>query len=208
MKSSIFKLVLLLMILFPINVYAGGPEDVDIPGTDDPEEELLAYYDLRDRQSFVQVTNRSDENPLCIHVQVFQQDRGCDELDFNDVLTANDTVIYDLDNMLRNDGSAVPINLQDDSYGYVAVSSLDCVDGSDGDDDLIGNFRIIDDSGYEYRMNMISESDPDFIDIDGLTKQSIVMEDHKQATFHEHMTNAICSIKTLWKIFNSYRSPD
>ncbi|NIP30347.1 MAG: hypothetical protein GTO02_09750, partial [Candidatus Dadabacteria bacterium] len=49
------------------------------------------------------------------------------------------------DNLIKNNGEAVPANLQDDSSGYVVVL---------GDCDLIGNFRIIDDSGYEYRSNM------------------------------------------------------
>ncbi|NIP32079.1 MAG: hypothetical protein GTO02_21980, partial [Candidatus Dadabacteria bacterium] len=52
-----------------------------------------------------------------------------------------------LDNIVRNNGEAVPANLSDNSYGYVVVlGDLGC--------DLIGNFRIIDDSGYEYRTNM------------------------------------------------------
>ena len=61
---------------------------------------------------------------------------------------------------LRNDGSEVPINLDDNSYGYVAVSAYVCGDPDDDDPvsgSLIGNFRILDDTGYEYRTNMIGE---------------------------------------------------
>ncbi len=162
MKLSILKyLSALTLLLFPIIIYAGGTTiiDVQIGGTDRADRELVAYYDLRDRQSYVQVTNVTTQNPLCIHVQVFQQDRDCTELDFNDQLTNNDTVVYNLDDMVRNDGSPVPINLADDSYGYVAVSAFVCgTTDNANSESLIGNFRIIDDTGYEYRMNMINSN--------------------------------------------------
>lgn len=160
---NILKSILVLLILLPINafsqlmlVHSGGKDQGDVH---------TAYYDLRDRKSYIQITNSGDQNPYCIHVQIFQQDRGCTELDFYDELTANDTHIYDLDNLIRNDGSEVPINLDDDSYGYVGISaasvSSDGICNRDGSDDggetLLGNFRIIDDDGYEYRVNLISE---------------------------------------------------
>ena len=159
LKSLLFSL----LILLPLVSYAGEPfvqSNLSFNHKYDESNELLGYYDLRNRSTYVQVTHQDDdENPLCIHVQIFQQDRGCTELNFEDELTPNDTVIYDLDNILRNDGTAVPINLLDDSSGYVVVTDENTAASST----LIGNFRIIDNSGYEYRTNMAGAGPtPDF----------------------------------------------
>ena len=137
----VIYLAITLFIISPINVFAGLASGFQ---TDQAEDLISAYYDLRDRSSYIQVTNTSSSQ-CTIHVQIFQHDRNCDELDFFDLLTPSDTVIYDMDNIIKNDGNAAPINLQDDSLGYVVVS---------GECDLIGNFRIIDNANYEYRTNM------------------------------------------------------
>ncbi|NIP29386.1 MAG: hypothetical protein GTO02_03245 [Candidatus Dadabacteria bacterium] len=156
--------VLALILISPTNIFAQGgifsvSNNTDLSGA----EYMSAYYDLRNRNTHIQITNIS-ERTITIHVQIFQHDRECDELNFEDSLTSNDTVVYDLDNIIRNDGSEVPINLLDDSYGYIVVSSLT----DTFDDPFIGNFRIIDNSGYEYRTNLatpeqILESDLDMI---------------------------------------------
>ncbi|NIP31492.1 MAG: hypothetical protein GTO02_15275 [Candidatus Dadabacteria bacterium] len=159
--------LLALIIAIPFNVYSGDPyiqSRVSITQTDKPDEEVFAYYDLRNRKTYVQVTNVETEDGdalpnVCLHIQIYQQDRGCSELNFEDELTPNDTVIYDMDNLVRNDGSAVPVNLDDDSYGFVAISAFDCTDRDENDlsDPLLGNVRIIDDAGYEYRMNLFTD---------------------------------------------------
>ena len=152
-------LFIAILIALPVNVFAGA---AGIPSDTDTESNIItAYYDLRERSSYIQITNITDST-IGLHVQIFQQDSSCDELNFNDELTANDTVVYDLDNIIRNNGTEVPINLNDDSYGYVVVSA----DDGDGTFDLlsdvsrelplIGNFRIVDNTGYEYRTNMVS----------------------------------------------------
>lgn len=131
--------------------FCGVNSDIDPP-------QLSAPYDLRNRSTYIQVTNTTTNN-VTIHVQIFQNDRGCDELNFDDTLTGNDTVIYDLSNIIRNDGTPVPVNLLDDSNGYVVVTDRD----SEAVSTLIGNFRIIDDTGYEYRTNMAGVGPaPDF----------------------------------------------
>lgn len=146
----------------PVITFAQPPDEnrVTYLTTDKPDEEAFAIYDLRNRKTYVQVSNDEDqENPLCIHVQIFQQDQGCSELDFEDQLTPNDTVIYDMDNLVRNDGTEIPVNLDEDSYGFVAISAYVCGDRTDDGtgNPLLGNFRIIDNSGYEYRMNLITD---------------------------------------------------
>lgn len=148
---NMFVLGFVSLLLFQ---FSCAQPDGNIADTDSSfVQQLSGYYDLRERSTFFQITNTS-EFPITLHVQIFQHDRECDELDFFDTLTPHDTVIYDLDNMTKNDGSQVPINLNDNSYGYVVVSI------PFGDfpipGRLIGNFRIIDDSGYEYRTNLAS----------------------------------------------------
>ncbi|NIP31169.1 MAG: hypothetical protein GTO02_15755, partial [Candidatus Dadabacteria bacterium] len=159
-------LVLISLLLIPINSYAdvddGAPiGSLSIMSTDTNiifrQNQQVAYYDLRNRKSLIQITRDSatievtrtlDSGTCQIHVQIFQHDRGCSELDFFDELTANDTVVYDLDNIVKNDGSPAPINLAEDSYGYAVITGVRC--------NIIGNFRIVDDSGYEYRTNTVS----------------------------------------------------
>ncbi len=156
-----FKFLLLaLIVAFPYNTFASNITRV--PSTDRlAEGQITSYYDLRDRKTYVQVTNTGfgEEVPITIHVQIFQHDRNCDELDFFDELTLNDTVVYDLDNIIKNDGSKAPIDLQDNSYGYIVISTLDPTSTdnppSTDQENLIGNFRIIDIKGYEYRSNMV-----------------------------------------------------
>ena len=146
-----------LVIATPISVFAGG-SNMYIPSTDiRAEYQLSSYYDLRNRKTYIQVTNDSEadgRNSVLIHVQIFQHDRDCAELNFFDELTRDDTVVYDLDNLVRNDGSAVPASLLDDSYGYVVITTDDGTESQDAAS-LIGNARIIDDKGYEYRLNMV-----------------------------------------------------
>ncbi|NIP31775.1 MAG: hypothetical protein GTO02_11595 [Candidatus Dadabacteria bacterium] len=166
---KIFKyLVVALILAVPTHVYSGAaPEPAsflisrtDAITTETDYEQIFAVYDLRDRKSYIQVTYPDSIGPgskpstIPIHVQIFQHDRGCDELNFFDELTLNDTVVYDMDNIVRNDGSNVPVNLAEDSYGYVVVTIVE-PGGSVRDFEVIlGNFRIIDDAGYEYRTNM------------------------------------------------------
>ena len=157
-----FFLALLLSLPLGIsNSFAGtntiaGYSNTDLFGLDfDENRQVSAYYDLRDRETFIQITNFSTL-PRTIHVQIFQHDRNCDELNFFDDLTSNDTVVYNLDNIIKNDGSEAPINLADDSYGYIVISDT-AIDGpATSVSSLIGNFRIIDNTGYEYRSNMVS----------------------------------------------------
>lgn len=170
MRNLIY-FILTILLFVPLNSYAGmGGGDpliqsrVSMTQTDRPDEEVFAYYDLRERKTYIQVSNvetqDSDVLPtVCIHVQIFQQDQGCSELNFEDELTPNDTVVYDMDNLLRNDGSSVPVNLDDDSYGFVAISAYDCNDTEEEElsNPLLGNFRIVDDTGYEYRMNLLTD---------------------------------------------------
>ncbi|NIP29071.1 MAG: hypothetical protein GTO02_00625 [Candidatus Dadabacteria bacterium] len=176
-------LVLAFIVILPIYSYGQGnynrlnTDRIDF--TSNTNHQLSAYYDLRDRQSHIQVTN-IDVNNITIHVQIFQHDRNCDELNFFDELTPNDTVVYDMDNIIKNDGNPAPINLQDDSYGYVVVTTTLNAPTSIPPA-LIGNFRIIDDAGYEYRTNMISPAFGDRVQDDRLFANFNTVDSANQA---------------------------
>lgn len=147
------NLVLISVLLSPLNLYAGlGGLSLE---NDASGHSITGYYDLRERKSYFQITNTSSQT-ISIHIQIFQNDKECNELNFNDELTANDTVIYDMENITRNDGSEVPVTLDDDSNGYVVISYDEGNNSYDRTNPapLIGNFRIVDNAGYEYRTNM------------------------------------------------------
>lgn len=159
--KKLFSIIFILGLVFS---FSCAP-NIQSTNTDFSTHFLTAYYDLRNRDSYIQITNTSSLN-IEIHVQIFQQDRNCGELDFFDQLTPNDTVVYDMSKMIKNDGTPLPINLQDDSYGYVVVSTSGGIFDFQAPGSktaletfftsLIGNFRIIDEAGYEYRTNMAS----------------------------------------------------
>lgn len=123
------------------NVHAGYPFNE----TDAVEGELVGVFDLRDRETFIQVTNVSNTADL-IHIQVFNLAESCGENDFFDSYTGNDTHLYDIRNLTANDGSDPGFTLPDDSYGFVVVTFED--------EEGIGNMRIKDATGYEYRTNL------------------------------------------------------
>ena len=150
MKYFILTLLGLVFLLPTITIAGDGVPGITSITTDIDDRQQAAYYDLRDRSTYIQITNAGIATTT-IHIQIFQHDRNCDELDIFDTLTPNDTIIYDLDNIIKNDGSPAPINLADDSYGYVVITAGTAF----GERNLIGNFRIVDDSGYEYRTNTI-----------------------------------------------------
>ena len=133
---------------------SGDPdEEDDILETDNGEAfQLYCFYDLRDRDSFCQITNVGDDF-ITLHVQVFNVADNCNENDFNDTYTPKDTHVYELSNILTNDGDPSGIDLPDNAYGFVVVTVVNGEGGDAIEGDLIGNFRVLDGSGYEYRSN-------------------------------------------------------
>ena len=123
-----------------------------IAETDSINFQLFSFYDLRDRESFVQVTNTG--SAATVHVQVFDVSNLCNENNFNDAYTASDTHVYNMRDIKRNDGNASGVEMPDNAYGFVVVT---VVQGNGQQTDtnglIIGNFRVIDNAGYEYRSN-------------------------------------------------------
>ena len=128
-----------------------------LPTTDNPSLQLVGYYDLRDRESFIQVTNIL-ENNITIHVQIFNVNLDCAENNFYDTLTGGDTHVYNLRDVDTNNGEPSGVNLLDDAYGFAVITIVEGVGGDSVpaslNDLIIGNFRILDNAGYEYRTNM------------------------------------------------------
>jgi hypothetical protein len=138
LKSLILLFITITFLALPAKAWAGiGQPFSLISSTDYPSFQLYFPWDLRGRQSFIQVTNTSDSN-VSIHVQIFNHNQNCGRNSLLDTLTLKDTIVYDL--------SAV----QDDpdGFGFAVVTVV-----GGGGFVLIGNFRIIDDRGYEYRAN-------------------------------------------------------
>lgn len=145
-KFSVLLLLLSLGFAMP-SAFAGGSfwniNDFPISNT-------LSYFDLRDRETMVQVTNTSSTVAAIIHVQIFADAFNCEDRDFFDSLTPNETHVYDIRNLVSANGSPINFQIPDGSHGFVGISASD---GTTAQDLIISNFRIIDDSGYEYRVN-------------------------------------------------------
>jgi hypothetical protein len=160
--KSIGYIFILALFLTPVKVWAGIPPfNIGVAqnfsaeyDTQDPECQLYFPYDKRDRDSFIQVTNIFS-TPVFIHVQVFNDNsEDCEESSFWDDLTGKDTEVYDLDDPF--------VQSDPDGFGFVVVTVVAGIGSTDAlceDEDevdaLIGNFRIIDDAGFEYRSNAV-----------------------------------------------------
>ena len=155
-KKKILLLFISFLILGAVKGYSGGPA-LEIPSTDsDQNFTLFAFYDLRDRESFLQITN-TVATPSRIHFQIFDAGNLCNENNFFDDYTGNDTHIYNMRDILTNDGNASGVVLPEGSYGIVVISTVNPSEGNTIDEgSIVGNFRVLDDLGYEYRTNMIS----------------------------------------------------
>lgn len=151
--------LLIIPVFAPIKAWGGVSTVTDTDLGDGSQ--LYFFWDLRGRESFFQLTNTSNKK-ITVHVQVFNSANGCKEFDFFDTYTGNDTHLYNVRRLDANDHSLTgPPNL-DNGFGFIVVSQ-----GSDDDTGLTGNFRIVDNSGYEYRTNAADFED--FDDIPGET---------------------------------------
>ena len=159
MRTIIF--ILLFSVLFPVgNAFSGGGLQNPFyfsSETDGPSIVNASFFDLRERESFVQITNVYSQN-LTLHIQIYNVANLCNENNFFDVYTPNDTHVYNMRDILTNDGNPSGVDLPDDAYGIVFVSaappSMQMVSLNFAP--IIGNFRILDASGYEYRTNSTS----------------------------------------------------
>jgi len=166
-KPNFLILFLVLTIcLFPVkSVFAGeGPplQFFTFPQTDNPLplvfEGLSLHYvfDLRDRETFLQFTYLDQVgfgSSATAHVQIFNVADNCNENNFFDVYTVSDTHVYNMREIQTNDGNPSGVVLPDDAYGIVVITLI--ADSGEGPAQLssMGNLRIINNNGYEYRTN-------------------------------------------------------
>jgi len=172
-KSIFVFFFALALCLLPIkNVYAGLP----IIETDTEDWQLVGFFDLRDRESFIQLTNTDNEGRT-IHIQVFNVGNLCNENNFFDAYTPNDTHVYNLRDIITNDGNPAGFELPDDAYG-IFVATFD-----DDFFNMIGNLRIEDNNGFEYRTNLGAigerdfDPDPDVYTFNYNTESGVILSD-------------------------------
>jgi len=143
------KLALFILLLSSTLSFAGENSDPFFETDALGNGVLTGFFDLRDRESFIQVSNVGSA-PLNLHVQLFNVNNDCNENNFFDIYTPNDTHIYNLRDILTNDTNPAGVVLPSDAYGIIVVSTL----GVQNPDTIIGNLRVLDIAGYEYRTNL------------------------------------------------------
>jgi len=141
----LITLIFIFTALATINVHAG----LSVTETDTGDFQLVGFFDLRDRESFIQITN-TDTSGRTVHIQIFNVGNLCNENNFFDVYTPNDTHVYNLRDIATNDGNPSGVVLPDNAYGIFVASYVDINNTLT----MIGNLRIEDNSGYEYRTNL------------------------------------------------------
>jgi len=153
-KSLKYLFLLAIFLAVPAQVWAGIDYESDpfISATDAAGFRAVYFFDERNsRDTFVQLSNVASFS-VTVHFQIFvvnADQADCLPCDFFDVYTPEDTHVYEIANIVANDGGqACNLNLEG-KYGAVVISMA-----SSGVKTLIGNGRIIDaDGGYEYRYN-------------------------------------------------------
>ncbi len=163
--SKILMLFFVIALCFiPVkSVFAGagapGNTIITTPETDNPFSVLSSIFyifDLRDRETYIQLTSPDYFNfgiGAQAHVQIFDVSNNCNENNFFDAYTVNDTHVYNMRDIQTNDGNPSGVVLPDGAYGIVVISLL----STNGQEltlgSPIGNVRILDNNGYEYRTN-------------------------------------------------------
>ena len=152
------KIILMVFSLVLLGTMPGYTSNgLNVPNSDSADDLFVGFFDLRDRETFVQITNVDGAESETVHVQIFDVSNNCNENNFFDTYTPNDTHTYNLRDILTNDGNPSGVVLPDNSYGVIAVYRTP--DLSHEGLELIGNLRIIDDNGYEYRSNLAGAID-------------------------------------------------
>jgi len=153
-KLLLFLFIILCLFSFlSKNTHSGAANTPLIP--DIKSFQLYYFWDLRNRETLIQVFNTSN-SLVNIHVQVFNVNNSCVEFDFFDQLTLKDAHIYNMRNIEPNQGPPLspPPPALDKGYGFVVITVIDSPGGTSiFTQDIIGNFRIVDNAGYEYRSN-------------------------------------------------------
>jgi len=172
MKKLLLIPILLLTFSIAIdtNAFAGasGRTDYDPPETDSSDDTLVFFFDLRERETYVQLTHTDTDfgpgeftpgSSLLMHIQIFDISNNCNENNFFDLYTPKDTHVYNMRDIQTNDGNDSGVVLPNGAYGFVFALVIED-DGTifNSAEVLVGNLRILDNNGYEYRTNGQSEN--------------------------------------------------
>ena len=190
--NKLFKasaILLISLFLFTPILYAGDSA-FTVPQSDTGDNfQLYSFFDLRNRESFVQLTN-IDTIDGTVHVQIFDVSNNCNENNFFDTYTPADTHVYNMRDIKTNNGNPSGVVLPDGAYGFVSIITVSPNSGTFDDIfNIIGNFRIIDNNGYEYRTNSVNPERSNFEYFDGSvtfnfnTKGNITLSDVVGLTF-------------------------
>ena len=157
-KILIIFVMAIMVSFIPLSKFQAG---VDVQlynqnATDSTSFETLFYFfDLRERESFIQLSyfeGIPQGLSANMHIQIFDVSNNCNENDFFDVYTPNDTHTYNMRDIQTNDGNPSGVVLPDGAYGIVVATGAPLFP-IQFSFQLFGNLRIIDNSGYEYRTN-------------------------------------------------------
>ena len=164
LKTLFILFFALSLCLIPIkNSYSGGTNwlwfsQTDAGAVNVPRGPLAYFFDLRERETFIQLTYPSITSsgvfrnaPATAHIQIFDVSNNCNENNFFDNYTVNDTHVYNMRNIQTNDGNPSGVVLPDGAYGIVTIVVRS--DFANPRQSPFGNMRIIDNNGYEYRTN-------------------------------------------------------
>ena len=213
--------VIFLILFLPLILIFTASCNRNFGESDTESFQLVSFYDLRERESFVQITNTSS-SPNRVHVQVFDVGNNCNENNFYDNLTGNDTHVYNLRDIKTNDSNPSGIVLPDGAYGIVVITTVDPNGNAIFTRDIIGNFRAIDNSGFEYRTNSLGiagitpsfieppqpelhfnfnqESGVVFSDVIGFTLDDAALGETGTEQISEVLSTDIVSINTLFDV--------
>jgi len=153
-KIKIVLLVSFLLVSFSYQAKASNA--FNVANSDTVDSLLFGYFDLRDRETFIQITNTDGATSQNLHIQVFNVDDNCNENDFFDLYTPNDTHVYNLRDIVTNDGNDSGVVLPSNAYGIIVVNVVQNNNQVFFEQvKIIGNMRIEDNNGYEYRTNLL-----------------------------------------------------
>lgn len=166
-SSLSFTLLFVLALALPMKAWGGAGDRIyELYQTEIGTVTMYNYFDQRERQTYIQVTNICNE-VVVVHVQIWNVANKCFETDFFDEFTRNDTHVYDFNDIQMNSSAfQIPLTGEfEDGYGAVVVQHVKGVNGEEfptngknAKNCLIGNMRILDDVGYEYRTNSAGEA--------------------------------------------------
>ncbi len=132
---------LLFGLIYTPTVSVAAGHIVPIGKTTEKSSQLVLYWNEIDfegeeRESFLQVTNTSD-TPVNVHIQLLfigsssegdvLSETDCTEINFFDFYTPNDTHVYEMDEIFRNDplNSTLVVSGLDNVAGFMVVTPID-----------------------------------------------------------------------------------